>query len=647
MLEIDSLEDIAALRESVDVECKLAQGRDGKGALPKEFWPTYSAFANTQGGDIFLGVREKSGGRFELAGVADPQKVLDELWTGLNNTQKVSANLLRDRWVRVLEIEGKRVVHIHVPAATRKQRPVYLRGNPLTGTYRRFNSTDHLLDEEQVRRMLAEQVEDSRDNEILRGFGLDDLDFDSFNQYRQLYANLQPDHPWNQLDAQTFLYQIGGWRKDRETERSGLTRAGLLMFGQQVAIIEAFPNYMLDYQERPEPKAELRWVDRLTLDGSWSGNVFDFYRRVIRKLTADLKVPFTLEGDQRQDDTLVHKALREALVNTLVHADYTGRASILVVKRPDMFGFRNPGLMRVPVDQAMAGGNSDCRNRLLQNMFRFIGLGENAGSGLPKIFQGWSSQHWRKPVLREAHSPSDQTLLELHMLSLVPESVLDELRDSLGEQVFSRLTDKERLILVTAAIEKTVDHGRMMSILDIHPRDLSQLFAGLVDKRLVLRNGAGRGTVYFLPDAHLEDIFTELEMAKGEAGASSEPFGGSSEPLNVSSGPLEPSSGPLGVSSGPLGASSGPWEELRTLAEPVATKGKAPKAKVEGVILALCSRRPLRLDELTRLLNRSAESLRKHYLQPLVRARRLKLLYPTKPNHPSQAYVAEEPGDDQ
>lgn len=647
MLEIDSLEDITALRESVDVECKLAQGRDGKGALPREFWPTYSAFANTQGGDIFLGVRERSGGRFELAGVADPHKLLDELWTGLNNPQKVSVNLLRDRWVRILEIDGKAVVHVHVPAATRKQRPVYLRGNPLTGTYRRFNSTDHLLGEEQVRRMLAEQVEDSRDNEILRGFGLDDLDVESFNQYRQLYANLQPDHPWNQLDAQAFLYQIGGWRKDRETERSGLTRAGLLMFGQQVAIIEAFPNYMLDYQERPEPKAELRWVDRLTLDGTWSGNVFDFYRRVIRKLTADLKVPFALEGDQRQDDTLVHKALREALVNTLVHADYTGRASILVVKRPDMFGFRNPGLMRVPVDQAMAGGHSDCRNRLLQNMFRYIGLGENAGSGLPKIFQGWSSQHWRKPVLREAHTPSDQTLLELHMLSLVPESVLAELRGSLGEQVFSRLTDKERLVLVTASIEKAVDHRRMMSILDIHPRDLSQLLSGLVEKGLMLRDGAGRGTVYFLPDAHLEDIFTELEMADGGAGSSSEPLEASSEPLDVSSGPLDVSSGPLGVSSGPLGISSGPWEELQELARPVAEKGKAPKAKVEEVILALCCRRPLRLDELTRLLNRSAESLRKHYLQPMVRARRLKLLYPTKPNHPHQAYITEEPGHDQ
>ncbi|MDR5904801.1 RNA-binding domain-containing protein [Franzmannia qiaohouensis] len=647
MLEIDSLEDIAALRESVDVECKLAQGRDGKGALPKEFWPTYSAFANTQGGDIFLGVRERSGGRFELAGVADPQKVLDDLWTGLNNSQKVSINLLRDRWVRTLEIDGKSVVHIHVPAATRQQKPVYLRGNPLTGTYRRFNSTDHLLGEEQVRRMLAEQVEDSRDNEILPGFGLDDLDVESFNQYRQLYANLQPDHPWNQHDAQAFLYQIGGWRRDRETGRSGLTRAGLLMFGQQVAIIEAFPNYMLDYQERPEPKAELRWVDRLTLDGSWSGNVFDFYRRVIRKLTADLKVPFALEGDQRQDDTLVHKALREALVNTLVHADYTGRASILVVKRPDMFGFRNPGLMRVPADQAMAGGHSDCRNRLLQNMFRYVGLGENAGSGLPKIFQGWSSQHWRKPVLREAHSPSDQTLLELHMLSLVPESVLAELRGSLGESVFADLSDKERLILVTAVIEKAVNHRRMMSILDIHPRDLSQLLSGLVEKGLMLRNGAGQGTVYFLPDAHLEDIFTELEMAEGDAGVSTGPFKANSEPLDTSSGPLEASSGPLETSSGPLEASSGPWEALQELARPIAEKGKAPKAQVEEVILALCCRCPLRLDELTRLLNRSAESLRKHYLQPMVRARRLKLLYPTKPNHPQQAYITEESVHDQ
>ncbi|MGP9499170.1 RNA-binding domain-containing protein [Halomonas sp. AOP43-D1-4] len=626
MIEIYSVEDIAALKESVDVECKLAAGQDGKGKLPKDFWETYSAFANTYGGDVFLGIRERSAGQFELSGIVNPHKVIDELWTGLNNPQKVSSSVLRDRWVKVVEIDGHSVIHVHVPQATRKQRPVYIKGNPLLGTYKRFNSTDQLQSEESVRRMLAEQVEDTRDGETLQGYGLDDLDIDSFNQYRQMYINRQPDHPWNQLDAQEFLYRIGGWRRDRETGRSGLTRAGLLMFGHLTAIKEAFPNYMLDYQERPEPKAELRWVDRLTLDGSWSGNVFDFYRRVIRKLTTDLKIPFLLEGDQRQDDTSVHKALREALVNTLVHADFSGRASVLIVKRPDMFGFRNPGLMRVPRDIALVGGNSDCRNRLLQDMFRFIGLGENAGSGLPKIFQGWVSQHWREPVLREADSPSDQTLLELHMLSLVPEEVLEELKQVLGEETFSQLTDRERLVLITAQIETTVDHGRMMSILDIHPRDLTTLLSGLVEKGLIEREGAGRGSVYFLPDARSNDLLRE---------------NGADETLS-SKGP-ELGSGPLNNRSGPLEGSSGPLAELQDIARPIAERKKASRSDVESVILALCERQPLRPEELEQLLNRSAESLRKRYLQPMVKSRKLRLKYPTKPNHPQQAYML---GDD-
>ena len=603
MLEISTLEDISALRESFDIECKLAQGRDGKGGLPKDIWETYSAFANAQGGDIFLGIKELKDQIFELAGIENTQKVIDELWTCLNNPQKVSGNILREHGVKVLVIDGKNVIQINVPQATRKQKPVYIKGNPLIGTYKRLNSTDLLQNEEVVRRMMAEQIEESRDSEIMKGYGIDDLALESFNAYRQLYINRQPDHPWNQNDTQEFLYNIGAWGKDREALYSGLTRAGLLMFGKLRAIKEVFPNYMLDYQERPEAKTEARWIDRVTLDGSWSGNLFDFYRQVIRKLTADIKVPFQLEGDQRLDDTLVHKALREALVNTLVHADYSGRSSILVVKRPDMFGFRNPGLMRVPVDIAINGGESDCRNRLLQDMFRFIGLGENAGSGLPKIFQGWSSQHWREPALREKSEPSDQTLLELHMLSLVPEKVLVTLRNSLGKAVFDGLSENERLVLVTAYIETTVDHRRMMQVLDIHPRDLTVLFAGLVEKKLMLQEGSGRGMVYFL-------LFTSDEA--------------------------------LGVSSGGLGISSGGLKNLATIAEAVASKKKAPKTVVESTILSLCQLKPLTLDELATLLSRSKDGIRKDYLQPMIKNRRLRYLYPKKPHHPEQAYIAND-----
>jgi predicted HTH transcriptional regulator len=622
MLEVSSIEDIKALRESTDVECKLAQGRDGKGKLPNDFWETYSAFANTQGGDVFLGLKEKKNQSFDLAGIENTQKVIDELWTGLNNLQKVSGNILRDRWVNVLTIEGKDIIQIHVPQAPRKQKPVFIKGNPLKGTYKRLNSADLLQNEEEVRRMLAEQVEESRDSEILKGYGIGDLELDSFNAYRRLYITRQPDHPWNQNDAQDFLYNIGGWARDREAGYSGLTRAGLLMFGRLRAIKEAFPNYMLDYQERDEARTEARWIDRFTLDGTWSGNIFDFYRQIIRKLTADLKVPFQMEGDQRLDDTLVHKALREALVNALVHADYTGRASILVVKRPDMFGFRNPGLMRIPLDTAIAGGESDCRNRLLQDMFRFVGLGENAGSGLPKIYQGWSSQHWRDPALREKLEPSEQTLLELHMLSLVPDEVLAELRLSLGSDVFDSLSENERLILVTAQIETTVDHQRMMTVMDVHPRDLTILFSGLVEKGIIYQEGAGRGTIYFLSEARNNDMVDLLfDDISGGQGASS---------------------GGLGVSSGGLKESSGGLKVLEAIAEVVASRKKSPKLVVEKTILSLCKLQELTLDELADLLNRSNESIRKDYLQPMIKDKRLRYRYPTLPNHPDQAYATND-----
>ncbi|NCS61781.1 MAG: transcriptional regulator, partial [Rhodoferax sp.] len=321
---------LTQLRESVALECKLAAGRDGKGSLPEDFWPTYSAFANTNGGLILLGLRETQG-RFIVQGLDHPDKLRAELFNNLNNRQKVSANLLTDAQVYELALEGKKLLAVEVPRAQRKQRPVHLTRNPFDGhTYRRLNEGDRPLPDEDVRRMVAEQVQDSRDAHILQHFGLKDVDLDSLKAYRNIFRADKPDHPWLALDDQDFLQMLGGWREDRVSGEHGLTVAGLLMFGRWGSMVEALPMYFVDYQERPADYASTtRWLDRIVPDGTWSGNVFDFYRRVVNKLTADIKVPFVLKGDTRQDDTPTHKALREALVNCLVHADFTGRISVL------------------------------------------------------------------------------------------------------------------------------------------------------------------------------------------------------------------------------------------------------------------------------------------------------------------------------
>ena len=119
--------------------------------------------------------------------------------------------------------------------------------------------------------------------------------------------------------------------------------------------------------------------------------------------------------------------------------------------------------------------------------------------------------------------------------------------------------------------------------------------------------------------------------------------------LSPSSGGLSPSSGGLSPSSGGLGPSSGGLdprprglEQLEIIANAVASKKKAPKSEVEDAILALCTEQPCSLEQLADLLNRSVDLVRKNYLQPLVRAKRLRYQYPTRPNHPQQMYITED-----
>lgn len=58
----------------------------------------------------------------------------------------------------------------------------------------------------------------------------------------------------------------------------------------------------------------------------------DFYFRVYNKIIKDVKVPFSMKGGDRIDDTPVHKALREALANCLINADYYGTRGVVIKK---------------------------------------------------------------------------------------------------------------------------------------------------------------------------------------------------------------------------------------------------------------------------------------------------------------------------
>ena len=627
MTEELTLDDLSSLAESVDVECKAAQGRNGNGELPDDFWRSYSAMANGDGGVIWLGIQEKPRGTFRAVGLADVERVRKALWDNLHNRKQVSVNLLSEQRVQPVMVEGKTVLRVEVPRAARQSKPVHLGSNPFGGTYLRRYEGDYQADEETVRRMIAERVDDSRDERVLKGFDFSDLDMDTVAAYRNRFSAVKPGHVWSDLSVPEFLEKIGATGINREDGYSGLRLAGLLMFGRAEVISDALPYYMVDYQERAEARVARRWIDRLVPDGSWSGNVYDFFRRVYQKLTADLKVPFQLRDGQRIEDTPVHEALREALVNTLIHADFSGRASVLVVKRPDMFGFRNPGLMRVPIAEAVAGGTSDCRNRRLQKMFQLVGYGDHAGSGLPKIYHNWAGQHWRRPVLYE-QPELEQTLMELRMTSLLPADAVAELEAHLGAR-FSELNALERLALVTAATEGTLNHARLREISTDHPTDISKMLAGLVKEGLLASKGIGRGMMYFLPwQDHPQATLFENE------GSASLPTKLDAIPTKLDAIPTKLPVSYLEWSQ--LGAEL--QQELARLALPVSTSKRADPELIRVTILNLCTGRYLGRRVLGQLLNRNPNDLFKRILNPLVEEGRLKPAFPSS-SDPRQAYT--------
>jgi predicted HTH transcriptional regulator len=381
LLQLDRIEEY---REGNQLEAKAAQG-----GMPDTLWDSYSAFANTDGGCILLGVKERDDHSLCVVGLKDAEKMKKDFWNAVNNRQKISVNLMTEQRVHVENVEGKDIIVLEVPRAERTSRPVFKGMDPRKGTYRRNHEGDYLCSLEEVSAMFRDAALTSQDAKVLKEMDLTVFCQDSVRGYRQMFQNIHPNHTWNRLEDEVFLRRIGASAMGDD----GIyhpTAAGLLMFGYEYEIVREFPQYFLDYQENRQ-MATTRWTDRIvSTSGDWSGNVFDFVYKVVPKLTADLKMPFVLRGIQRVDDTPVHKILREAITNACAHADFYGRRGLVIGKNSEGYTFANPGSMRVAKKEAIEGGVSDPRNGVMLKIFSLINYGERAGSGLNSIFNVWN-----------------------------------------------------------------------------------------------------------------------------------------------------------------------------------------------------------------------------------------------------------------
>lgn len=358
------------------------------------------------------------------------------------------------------------------------------------------------------------------------------------------------------------------------------------MFGKEDAITdnECCPDFFPDYQEKLSDNPEIRWTNRICPDGTWEANLFQFYLRVLPRLSAVLPKPFILEGNIRRDETPAHVAVREALVNFCIHTDYSENATMVVRLYSNKIVFTNPGTLLVSKMQYYGESASVCRNKTLQKMFMLIGSAEKAGSGVDKILAGWRFANWRAPMLRTLSQP-DLVELTMMMESMMDEGTKERLVLIFGTEVFS--LGHERLLTLNATCtDGYITNESLRVVLNQHKAEVADLLKDMCKHKLLVQEGYGRGTKYRLP----------MTVKVASSGS------------KVASSPM-----------------------------PNLIKQRMSYSELKDKICSFCADW-VSVDELAEELRRKRTYLRNKIIPKMLEDNSLEMLFPGVPNHPRQKY---------
>lgn len=476
-IDIQNFKQIRNLKESSRIEFKTISDK-----LGSSFWETYSAFGNTQGGLIILGVKEGKTEN-EILGVNNPDKIAKDIVTGANNKDLVNKNILRSDDIKFITEEDKTVIVVTIPKVEYRDKPIYLRGKIAT-TYKRLHESDQLCNINEINAMIRDSSVSALDRKILENYDINDLDVITVEKYRLRMKEVSPESHFNKIGSlEEFLKSIGILLKNRTTGNFELTLGGLLMFGKTTSIKSYLPHFHLEYIDKSDSSVD-RWVDRIIYDGTWGEeNLYNFYNIVITKLEAIIKTPFKLMGDgvTRDDSNDFKVAIREVLLNTLIHADYEFPVGVIISKLENEYVFENPGLLRLTPEEILTEKlYSDPRNPLIMDLFRFIKLSERAGSGIKTILQTVNGLGLQNPTIEVSQNRIKFTLPDTLIL------------DS------AHLNKNEKIILAFILEHGEIKNKDVQDLLNLKRTAALNALNLLLEKNFIMQIGKGRGNKYLL-----------------------------------------------------------------------------------------------------------------------------------------------------
>jgi ATP-dependent DNA helicase RecG len=385
------------LKRLSDIEWDDFEVKKAETELLKNTWETVSAFANGAGGWIVFGVSQK-GKNFEIIGVRNPEKIEQDFITILRS--KTKFNVMISPECQKYDFDGRAVLSFFIPSAEKK--PVFF--NSLQNTFVRTGSGDQRASEYEINALYREQSFGVMSALPAVGTTIESFNRDSYKNYRDYLKRMLPELHYNKLDNDTFN------RKLQLVKDGKLTYGGLLFLGKNEEIQDHFPDFRIDYLEIPG----MSYADskpRYTFRVQEQENLWEYYFVLIQRLRnyadnplyiGDLGVGYE---DNRQLD-----ALREGLINVLIHSDYFSPMKPRIRVFINRIEFENPGTLPRPLDELIKEDISVPRNPVLAKLFRVAKLCESAGYGFDKML-AWERETGKKVLFESFIDRTKMTFL--------------------------------------------------------------------------------------------------------------------------------------------------------------------------------------------------------------------------------------------
>jgi ATP-dependent DNA helicase RecG len=635
-------DELNAQDETTEVEAK------GAGPINHSVMESVCAFSNEPdlgGGYILIGAKRDELELFPsytAEDIGDPDKLQSDLATQCAN----SFNLpVRPRMV-VAQVSGVNVLVVKVDELPPGQKPLHFKHVGLPGgAYRRIGPTDHRCTEDDMPLFYSDR--ESYDRTVHTRTSIQDIDPNALGLYRTLRERVNPAAGELAYGDEELLLALGCLDP---IGRVNLTVAGLLLFGSSAALRREMPMVRADYIRVPgtdwvqDPDERFRSVDM-------RGPLISLVYRLVDAVFSDLPKGFRLEEGELQADStgLPVKALREAIVNALMHRSYRVHSPVQVIRYDNRIEIRNPGYS-LKAEEHLGNPGSKQRNPTIAAVFHETNLAETKGTGIRAMRRLLEEAHLAPPTF-ESDRVQDQFTARLLLHHFLSEEDLVWLTS------FSRfdLNDNQKRGLIMLRELRAIDNSSYRQQSGLDTLAASQELRAMRDAGLLEMKGKGSAT-YYVPGAKFKALEgmgpdevsvqgTRMRVVKAPVPAAKASGRGLNAPDGPANTPADPAITPASGANTPVEDAlirEGLLAELNEhdRAAVLGLKKRLPDNKpLTELIMRLCSVRPYSNQELAALLDREAKGLRRNLLKEMVNDGRLRYKYPDMISHPDQAYI--------